>query len=84
MLNEVPSVEYGNANMREYGSGKMRGREGEVVRRNLGDLVDKQLTGDFPRGGSRCSDATSGLLPCTGREDCGTIVKLHAYLLRKQ
>jgi hypothetical protein len=37
--------------MREYKSAKMRGKEGEVVRRNSGDLVAKQPTGDFPRGG---------------------------------
>jgi hypothetical protein len=44
-------MEYGNAKMREYESAEMRGKEGEVVRRNLGDLVAKQPTGDFPRGG---------------------------------
>jgi hypothetical protein len=63
--------------MREYKSAKMRGKEGEVVRRNSGDLVAKQPTGDFREEGSRCSDATSGRLPCTGREDGGTMVKLH-------
>jgi hypothetical protein len=37
--------------MREYKSAKMVGKEGEVVRRDSGDLVAKQPTGDFLRGG---------------------------------
>jgi hypothetical protein len=31
----------------------------------------------FQRGGGEEHDAASGRLPCTGRDDGGTMVKLH-------
>ncbi|KAJ7491759.1 hypothetical protein B0H11DRAFT_1911672 [Mycena galericulata] len=45
------AVECENGKTREYENAKMRGKEGEVVTRDLGVLVAKQPTGDFPRGG---------------------------------
>jgi hypothetical protein len=55
----------------------MRGEEGEVVRRNSRVLMARSPLATFQRGGGEEHDATSGRLPCTGREDGGTMIKLH-------